>query len=79
MMTATVLRLFPNGKADVLVTPENCAAEEGCAACAACGSSRKTLTVKAANPLGAAVGDKVEIRSGVFRVAIARILPEPAA
>jgi hypothetical protein len=73
MMTATVVRLFSNGKADVLVTPENCADGEGCVACSAC-NAKKTLTVKAANPLGANVGDTVEIRSGLFKVAISRII-----
>ncbi|MDR0936944.1 MAG: SoxR reducing system RseC family protein [Oscillospiraceae bacterium] len=73
MMTATVTRLFANGKADVLVTPENCAEGEGCAACGSC-NAKKTLTVKASNPLGANVGDRVEIRSGIFKVAISRII-----
>ncbi|MDR0819099.1 MAG: SoxR reducing system RseC family protein [Oscillospiraceae bacterium] len=64
---ATVKKIFPDGKAEVAVTREGC---DACAVCASC-VSNKQLLVKARNPLNAAVGDTVTVKSkGLFKVEI---------
>ncbi len=55
---ATVDRLLPNGKAELLVVRES-ACSGDCHKCAGCGSVKQTLRVTADNPISAQRGDVV--------------------
>lgn len=61
--TATVDRVLPGGKAEVLIVRES-ACSGDCHHCSGCGGVQQTLRVTADNPIGAVPGDIVELDGG---------------
>ena len=60
--TVRVRKVFPDGTAEVVHIRES-ACSGDCHKCSGCGAAKETLLLRAENPIGARVGDKVVVTS----------------
>jgi len=64
---AKVIALFPNGDAQVSIKRETACGHD-CTSCGACGAQARPIVAQVKNPIGAQVGDSVDVECKTSRV-----------